>query len=93
MAIIPRNSGRYGREQMQPTHHRRDRPRYRWWILEIVFACILTSWAIHSVEPAFTWNDVLDFFGVVHRREFSMLAVLCLLVIGFLLIKRIFRKR
>lgn len=72
--------------------YKRNRPKFRRWIIEIVLACLIASWAIHSVEPAISWRWISNLFGVSHHREFSMLGVLCLLMIGYLLIKQILRK-
>jgi hypothetical protein len=92
MAVIPSNRGRFA-SRHRPMRARRPRLRFRWWIAEIVLACVLAAWAIHSIDPAICWPQLLYILGVKRTQEYGKLAVLCLGMIGFLLIKRILSKR
>ena len=72
--------------------YKRNRPRFRWWIVELLLGLMVASWAIHSVNPAINWRDIDYYLSVIHHKEFSMLGVLCLLMIGYLVIKKILLK-
>jgi hypothetical protein len=94
MATIPGNYGSIGRRPAPTQQPQKMRPRFRWWIVYFLLACILVSWAIHTVDPAITWPDILRLFGIEgHARNYSKLAVLCIAMVGFLLIKKILMKR
>ena len=92
---MARIHGNYRRPTSGPTTqipYKRNRPRFRWWIVEVLLGLIVASWAIHSVEPAISWDWISNIFDVVHHKEFSMLGVLCIAVVGYIVIKRILRK-
>lgn len=94
MAIIRNNYGQPRRTPMPTMQPKPARPKPRWWILEVIAACLLGAWAVYTVEPTLCWPQILYVLGITkHAEEYSKLAVLCLAMIGFLLIKRVLTKR
>jgi len=93
MAIMRRNYGQPGRRSMPLMQPKPPRPRFRWWIVEVIAACLLGAWAVYTVEPAICWPQILYLLGVTrHGEEYSKLTVLCLAMVGYLLIKRVLGK-
>lgn len=89
MSKIPNNYRQFRNRPIGYMQPKSRRPRFRWWIVLIPSTCLFAAWIIHSVDPPIGWNDILELSGVRYCRAYSMLAVLCLAMIAFLLIKRV----
>ena len=60
-----------------PPPRRRRRPPFRWGLfvgLPLLLAVLV--WVFNSVKAGFTWNDLLDRWGIVEQKRFSLLALL-----------------
>ena len=55
---------------------RRKRWRPNWAILWVIVALLGITWLLHHIEPAVTWEDVMDYLHVHNRERYSQLAVL-----------------
>lgn len=72
---------------------RRHRRKFRWFLLTIPLAVLAAQWLAQGLEPAFTWDDVLDALRVRDRTKVTMLATLGVLVTAAVAIVRVVRGR
>jgi len=47
----------------------RQRGEFRWSIVWVLLAFFLVAWLAAGARPSITWNDVMDFVGVMGRRS------------------------
>ena len=87
----------YPQPQQADAHtRRRRRPRrrrFRWFLLSIPIAILAANWIAQGIEPAFSWDDVLDALNVRDRSRVTMLATLGVLVTAAVAIVRVVRGR
>jgi len=74
-----------------PCPRPRRRWRKRWEYLWVVLAVLLVAWALTGVQPAFTWDEVMSALGVRDREMYTRLAVLGLILIAVVWIRRVLR--
>jgi len=65
--------------------------RFRWSLVLVPGICLLAVWISNHVQPAITWQEILDRFHVQDqdREGMSRLVALGLTCIGAVVIKRI----
>jgi ferric-dicitrate binding protein FerR (iron transport regulator) len=65
--------------------------RFRWSLVLVPGVCILAVWILNHVQPAITWEQILDRFQVQgqERQRMSRLVALGLICIGAVWVKRI----
>ena len=61
--------------------------------MTIPLAVLATQWLAQGLEPAFSWDDVLDALRVRDRTKVTMLATLGVLVTAAVAIVRVVRGR
>ena len=76
MAKIPNNYRKIRNRPFGYMQPRKRRPKFRWWIVHFVLACLLAAWVLNHIEPAIGWTDIVDLSGVKFRRAYSKLGVL-----------------
>ena len=74
-----------------PPRPPRRRSTFRWSILWVPVACLLAAWFLAGVEPALTWDDVMDLLDVQERERFTKLALLGLLLVGVIAVLHILK--
>ena len=81
------------RTAQPPQRQQRDRYVFRIsWLL--VLLCLLGMWYLLShIQPALSWNAVMDFLNVKVRDRYSMLAVLCLSLVLIVAAVRIISRK
>ncbi len=72
---------------------RRRRPRFRWEWLLIPGVCILAVWFLSNAHAAFSWEDVMDVLHVHNREQYTMLAVMGLVLVAIVAIARVLRRK
>jgi len=80
--------------QNTPEAPRPQRPRLEFriaWIL-VPLVCLGVLWVFRNIHPAFTWSDVMGWLGVHNTARYTKLATLGLLLIGIVIMRRIFRR-
>jgi len=65
--------------------------RVRRELIVIPAVCALVAWILNSVAPAYTWTELMEHWGIVHPKQFTMLAVLGVVLVAFTLVLRILR--
>ena len=80
----------------QPIVVRRRRPRRRWrfrWslLVGVPLTCLVVAWMMSGIEVAFNWDDVMDAMNVHNRTRYTRLATIGLVLIGGVLVWRIWR--
>ncbi len=68
------------------------RRKFNWAFVLVPAAVLILLWIISGIEPAGTWDDVMDFLKVNNRERYTMLACLGLLCVAIVWIARIFGK-
>jgi hypothetical protein len=82
MAMIPNYQGQ--NRNRRRVFIRPRQPRFRWALALVPLACFFAAWVLSHIEPTLDWDNISNFLGVRNRGRYSMLAVLCLLLIGIL---------
>jgi hypothetical protein len=72
---------------------RRQRRRFRWFLLTVPLALLGARWLSQGIDPAFSWDDFLDALHVRDRTRVTMLATLGVLVTAAVAIVRVVRGR
>ena len=65
--------------------------RFRWAFVLVPAAVLLVLWIISGIEPAGSWDDVMDFLKVRNRERYTLLACLGLVIVAIAAIARIMR--
>ena len=52
---------------------------------------LLLCWIIKGIEPAGTWEEVMDFLDIKNRERYTMLFCLGLVVVAIIAIARILK--
>lgn len=75
-------------DALRPTPPRR---RFRWSLVLVPIICILAAWILNHVQPALTWQEILDRVHIQgqERVRMSRLVALGLICVGAVMIKRI----
>jgi len=70
------------------------RPGYRprTSLLFMAGACLFSAWLLKNLEPTIDWQDIMRFMGVKDQDGYSRLAVLGLVLVGALVVLRIYRE-
>ena len=79
---------------VRPRRRQQARPqrwRPKWSILLVPVAILLGAYVIAHVEPAFTWDDVMDALDIENRERYTMLMCLGLFIVGIVSIARVLR--
>lgn len=77
---------------MQPGEQPTAQPPAKPFRLELVIlpvCCVAAMWLAQGMEPAVTWNEVMDRLRIENREEFTDLAVFGLLMIAVTAISRV----
>ena len=69
----------------------RKKWQFRWQFLLIPLALITAVWFLGRIDPAITWDEVMDALGVRNRERYTQLAVMGIALIGVATIWRIIR--
>jgi hypothetical protein len=59
---------------------RRKRWRPNWGILWVIVALLGITWLLHNIEPAVTWEELMNYLHVHNRERYSQLAILCIIL-------------
>jgi hypothetical protein len=68
---------------------RRPRRKFRWYLLTIPLVLFAAKWLAQGIEPAFTWEGVLDALRVRDRERLTQLATLGVLITTAIAIYRV----
>jgi hypothetical protein len=66
--------------------------RLRRELIAVPLACLLMAWVLKAIEPACSWQDVMDALHVKHQAQYSRLALLGCTLVGIVAILRILRQ-
>ena len=91
-----RDYGLHGRRPVvvRPRRRRRKQPerwRPKWSILLVPAALLLGAYVIAHIEPAFTWDDIMDACAIERRDRFSNLFVAGVVIVGIVSVARVLR--
>ena len=91
-----RDYGLHGQRPMigRPRRKRRKQPerwRPKWFLLLVPAAILLGAYVISHIEPAGTWDDVMDALRIRNRERYTMLMCLGLFIVGVVAIARVLR--
>ena len=75
----------------QRRQRRPPRRRFNWAFVLVPAAILPVFWIINGIEPAGTWDDVMDFLNVKNRERYTMLCCLGLGVVAVVWVVRILR--
>jgi len=87
----PPGLGPQGRPRLR-RRRRRSRRRFNKAFLLVPAAVLILLWLIGGIEPAGTWDDVMDALNVQNRERYTMLMCLCLVCVAVVTTCHIFRK-
>ena len=75
--------------QNYPMQHYQTRraPKFCWNLVLIPLVCAIMAWILNHIKPAISWRDILDLLDV-HDGRYSKLAILGLVLISVVLVKR-----
>lgn len=79
-------------QQMQqvPPPRRRRRRRFRWELfVGLPLLLLALAWICNSVEVGFSWDELLNKWGIVRKRRFSILACLGCVAVTVVAIGRV----
>ncbi len=70
---------------------RQPRPRttVRWEVLLVILSILAAAWVVSRIEPAATWNEVMDILHVKHRGFYTQAACLAVLLLAIVAIARV----
>ena len=70
---------------------RRTKRRFRWYLLFVPLVILFAVWLAQGIQPAFSWDDVMDHLNVRDRQRYTQLAVLGVLITTAVAILRVLR--
>ena len=70
------------RRRRRPGRRQRRRKRFRWELVLIPLAIFLFAWIYRGIEPAGTWDDMIDFLRVRSRERYTMLGCLGIVIVA-----------
>ena len=73
----------------RPRRRRRVRPV---WIL-VPLTCLVCIWLLTTIDPSFSFADVMRLLGVRHTARYCRLATLAALGVGVVLMVKVLRRR
>ncbi len=65
--------------------------RLRWEWLLIILAILFVAFLLKDVQPAFAWSGLQDAMGVRSRDRHTQLAVLGLVLVAIIAVRRVLR--
>ena len=68
---------------------RKKRLRGRWYLLLVPLLVLLAMWLAQGLEPARSWDEVMDSLGVRNRELYTQLMTLSVLIVAGLAVLRI----
>jgi len=72
---------------------RRQRRKFRWYILIIPSLLLVAAWVSKGIRPAIEWGAVMDLLNVRDRKAYTQMAMLGVLLCAGLIVFRILRKK
>jgi len=92
----PQNNPRFSGNRpisIRPRSSRKPKPkwRFRWAFVLVPAAVFLALWIISGIEPAGTWDDLMDFMKVRNRQRYTLLACLGLVIVAIVATARVLR--
>jgi len=73
---------------MPPPPPERKR-RFRWELVWVVGAVLFAVWFVSGIEPAGTWDELMEWLDVQNKPRYSKLAVAGLVAVVVVLLARI----
>lgn len=68
------------------------RGRFRWPLfVGVPLAVLAFAWLLNSVRIGFTWNDLLERWGIENKRRYSAIVILALTCVAIAAIARVLR--
>jgi hypothetical protein len=87
---MPRYQRQHGGQPGRASHGGRARQlHFRWALLTVPLAILILAWLGRQIQPATTWDRVLDAMDVRDGARCTQLTVLGVLICGVLLVLRI----
>lgn len=71
---------------------RRPRRRFHWFLLAVPLVILSAVWLGQGIQPAATWEEVMDALNVRSRERYTQLATLGVLITAGLAVSRVVRK-
>ncbi len=76
------------RDSTSKTERRSLFQRFRWGIIGALGGMFLLAWFLHNIRPGLSWDDIMDKLKVHNVTQYSMLAILGIVLITILVVKR-----
>jgi hypothetical protein len=97
MCAIQRNVPPH-QEQQQPNQQFQEPPepqyRFRWGVFVGIPIVILAFlWLLKGIEPAFEFEDIMQYLGILHKDRYVRLTCLGIVLITITLIVKVLTKR
>lgn len=95
MTRLPqRNNQQFQQPMVVRPRRKKPKWRFRWEILWIMLAIVFGTWLLSGIEPAATWEDIMDdALNVRDTDRYSRLAILGVLACGICAIVRVLRPK
>lgn len=90
MSQWPNNFNRQPPIIVRPRRRRRRRG-FRWSLVIVPGVILLLIWMASGIEVGFSWDELLDDWGVVNKGRFTRLAVLGVVICGIVAVLRVLR--
>jgi len=78
-------------KQKRPIVRPPRRRRFRWSLVLVPLAVLLAGWIAKSIRLGFSWGELLDSWGIVHRERYTLLACLGIACVAVVAIVRVLR--
>jgi len=94
MCAIQRNMAQNQQPNQQPPQPPEPQYRFRWGVfVGIPIAIIAFLWLLKGIEPAFEFEDIMQYLGVLKEERYVRLACLGIVLIAITLIIKVWTKR
>lgn len=93
MCAIQRNVAPNQQPNQQPPQPPEPQYRFRWGIfIGIPLVVLAFLWLLKGIEPAFQFEDIMQYLGVLHEERYIRLACLGIVLIATILISKVLMK-